>query len=336
MEGVTDSIYRKTFIEYYGGVDKFFTPFLSPNANLKFTTREFDEIDPKKNQVDITVPQLLTNNAKHFLWAAGEIIQMGYKEINFNLGCPSGTVVAKKKGSGLLFYPEMLDELLYEVFEKLPGVCGGKGAKTPSISVKTRLGRYEPEEFYEILEIFKKYPISELTIHPRIQSDFYKEPIREEFFQYAYKHCDIPLVFNGEIKCCEDISRTLLTYGKMDAVMIGRALITRPSLAVEYKSYASSSVENPSAKDLTLKEKVSSDFPADFDYKKFSDFRNDLLARYEERFSGEKPVLHRMKEFWAFWQYLYPNEEKNIKIIQKAKNLSDYKAYSSLLCKPHY
>ena len=330
MEGVTDNIYRKTFIEYYGGVDKFFTPFLSPNANLKFTTREFDEIDPKKNQVDITVPQLLTNNAKHFLWAAGEIAALGYREINFNLGCPSGTVVAKKKGSGLLFYPEMLDELLYEVFEKLPGVCDGKGAKTPSISVKTRLGRYEPDEFYEILEIFKKYPISELTIHPRIQSDFYKEPIREEFFQYAYKHCDIPLVFNGEIKRCEDISQTFLTYGKMDAVMIGRALITRPSLAVEYKSYASLSVENPSAKDLTLKEKVSSDFTADFDYEKFSDFRNDLLARYEERFSGEKPVLHRMKEFWAFWQYLYPNEEKNIKKIQKAKNLSDYKAYSSL------
>ena len=332
LEGVTDNIYRKTFFEYYGGVDKFFTPFLSPNANLKFTTREFDEIDPKKNRVDITVPQLLTNNAKHFLWAAGEIAALGYKEINFNLGCPSGTVVAKKKGSGLLFYPEMLDELLYEVFEKLPEVCAEKGADAPAISIKTRLGRYEPEEFYEILEIFKKYPISELTIHPRIQSDFYKEPVREEFFQYACEHCDIPLVFNGEIKSCEDISRTFSSYEKIDAVMIGRALITRPSLAVEYKRHEPLSSENLFAGNTSLNEKTSSD-PADgFDYKKFSAFRNDLLAQYEERFSGEKPVLHRMKEFWAFWQYLYPNEVKNIKKIQKAKNLLDYRsALSSLL-----
>ena len=103
LEGVTDSIFRNTFSKYFGGVDKYYTPFISPNSTFKFTTREFKDIDPEKNNIDTTVPQLLTNKAEHFLWAVGEMASLGFKEINFNLGCPSGTVVAKKKGSGLLY-----------------------------------------------------------------------------------------------------------------------------------------------------------------------------------------------------------------------------------------
>ena len=301
MEGVTDNIYRKTFIEYYGGVDKFFTPFLSPNANLKFTTREFDEIDPEKNPVEITVPQLLTNNAKHFLWAAGEIIQMGYKEINFNLGCPSGTVVAKKKGSGLLFYPELLDEILYEIFEKLPSLCKGD-QKVPKISIKSRLGKCDPEEFYDILDIYNKYPISQLTLHPRIQSDFYREPIRKEFIDYTLSHARAKVVLNGDIKTVSHIKAAEESYPALDGIMIGRALISNPMLALDYKNS-----------------------PTDFDERKFQEFQQELLRQYEIRFSGEKPVLHRMKEFWSFWQERYPKDASAIKHIKKSKSISDYR-----------
>ena len=304
LEGVTDYIYRNTFEKYYGGVDKYYTPFISPNSTFKFTAREFKNIDPKINNVNITVPQILTNNSEHFLWAVNEIASYGFREINFNLGCPSGTVVAKKKGSGLLYYPDELDKLLYEVFEGLP--------TNVEISIKTRLGKNEPEEFYEILDIYNKYPISELTIHPRIQSDFYKKPVRPEFFDYAYKHSKAPLVFNGDITSISDINEKYRKYDNLNAIMIGRGLIANPSLAVAYKK----GLED---KDITL------------DLTLFKKFHDDLLTQYTAILSGEKPVLHRMKEFLSFWQVNFPGEDKLIKKLRKSNRINEYKEYVNTL-----
>ncbi len=297
LEGITDSIFRNTFEKYYGGIDKYYTPFLSPNSTYAFTTREFNHINPEKNNIENTVPQLLTNKPEHFLWAVGEIASLGYKEINFNLGCPSGTVVAKKKGSGLLYYPEELDNMLYEIFAGLK--------EDVSISVKTRLGKLEPDEFYEILDIYNKYPISELTIHPRVQKDFYKEPIKTEYFDYAIEHSKAPLVFNGDITGLKAIESTFTKYPKIDAVMIGRGLISHPALA---KSYKKSLEEAP------------------LDLRTFKSFHNDLLAQYTDLLSGETPVLHRIKEFWSFWEVNFPNESKTIKKIRKSKSLAEYKS----------
>ena len=305
LEGVTDSIYRNTFERYYGGVDKYFTPFISPNSTFKFTPREFKDIDPEKNDVTITVPQILTNKSEHFLWAVKEIASLGYKEINFNLGCPSGTVVAKKKGSGLLYYPEELDKLLYEVFE---GLSSGV-----DISIKTRLGKNEPEEFYEILDIYNKYQVSELTIHPRIQTDFYKEPIRPEFFEYAVEHSKAPLVFNGDVTTIEGIKDTYRKYDNLNAVMIGRGLIANPGLAAGYKKGLAD------ADDIKL------------DLVLFKKFHDDLLSQYTEVLSGEKPVLHRMKEFLSFWQANFPDEEKLIKKLRKSNRISEYRDYFNQL-----
>ncbi|MBR5650439.1 tRNA dihydrouridine synthase [Pseudobutyrivibrio sp.] len=310
LEGVTDSIFRNTFEKYYGGIDKYFTPFLSPNSTYKFTTREFNQIDPEKNNIENTVPQLLTNDAEHFLWAASEIASLGYKEINFNLGCPSGTVVAKKKGSGLLFYPEMLDNMLYQVFNGLESVCNKKGCNTPDISIKTRLGKLEADEFYEILDIYNKYPISELTIHPRIQKDFYREPLKPEFFEYAIAHSKAPLVFNGDIVSISDIDNTFSKYPDINAIMIGRGLLANPGLVLAYKKGLE---ENP------------------LDLKIFKSFHDDLLSQYTQLLSGEKPVLHRMKEFIAYWERNFPNDTKTIKKIRKSNSINEYKSNISLL-----
>lgn len=348
LEGVTDSIYRNTFNKYYGGVEKFFTPFISPNSTFKFTTREYKDIDPNKNDVKTTVPQLLTNKSEHFLWAVGEIASLGFGEINFNLGCPSGTVVAKKKGSGLLFYPEELDKMLYEIFDGLDTACAKTGAKVPSISIKTRLGKTDPEDFYEILDIYNKYPISELTIHPRIQSDFYREPIRPEYFDYAVAHSKAPLVFNGDIKTVSDIDSAFHKYDTVNAIMIGRGLISNPELALEYKEakkyYGNGDNWDGSSNLAKVSESATSgvnlcepstltEFPNSFNYKKFHDFHDDLLSQYTEILSGEKPVLHRMKEFLVYWQvnFTSPEEEKLIKKMRKANKLAEYKALSAQL-----
>lgn len=310
LEGVTDSIYRNTFLKFYGGVQKVYTPFISPNSTFKFTTREFKDIDPKKNDTNITVPQLLTNKPEHFLWAAAEISALGFHEINLNLGCPSGTVVAKKKGSGLLYYPEELDKFLYEIFSGIDEACAKNNAKVPALSIKTRLGKLEPEEFYEILDIYNKYPIHELTIHPRIQSDFYKEPVRMELFDYAISHAKAKLVFNGELNSTADILSIEEKYDIVNAVMLGRGLISNPELATWYRN------------DIQ---------PDEIDMTKFKAFHDSLLEQYISVLSGEKPVLHRMKEFWVYWQKHFADNEKQIKKLKKSNKISEYKDYANIL-----
>ena len=307
MEGVTDTIFRNSFRKYYGGVEKYFTPFLSPNKTHKFSTKELKQIDPKTNDVATTIPQLMTNKSEHFIWALKQLIPLGYKEINFNLGCPSATVVTKKKGSGFLAFPTELDHFLYEVFEQLPSL-----ASDVNISIKTRLGKDDADDFYEILDIYNKYPISELTIHPRIQTDFYKLSTRPEYFSYAYEHSKIPLVYNGDLNSYNDIEKCFSKYPDIKAVMLGRGLITRCDLAINFLS------EN--AKNS-------------FELTKFFNFQNELLESYKAEFSGDKPVLFRMKEYWSFWANNFPENEREIKKIKKSNSIEEYKANCALLSK---
>ena len=344
LEGITDSIYRNTFAEFYGGVDKYYTPFLSPNSTKKFTTKEFNNVNPENNDIGTTVPQLLTNSSEHFLWAVGQLADMGYREINFNLGCPSGTVVAKKKGSGMLFHPELLDRVLYEIFDGIEKInitninnnCSiNKGSNDSSnhisISIKTRLGKNDPDEFYEILDIYNKYPISELTLHPRIQTDFYKEPVRKEFFDYAASHAKMPLVFNGDLKSAEDIENCYEKYPNINAVMLGRGLIAQPWLANSCRDSICKNKINVSELNLpkVSENKTNCDESSNksmivINYDKFWQFHDSLLEQYKELLSGETPLLHRLKEFWVYWQENFPGNDKIIKEIRKTKRLASY------------
>jgi tRNA-dihydrouridine synthase len=292
MEGVTTHIYRRIFNKYYNGVDKYFTPFLSPNQNKSFQMKELEEIDNEKNAGMRTVPQLLCCNADHFIWACREIAQKGYNEVNFNLGCPSNTVVTKKKGSGFLYYPDELDEFFEKVFEGIQGL----GIR---VSVKTRLGKHSPEEFVRILGIYNRYPIKELIVHPRIQKDFYKGDIRQEWLDYAYIYSDIPICINGDIFLKEDLERNKEKFPEATAFMLGRGLIARPYL-------------------LTEGDKL-------IDKERFKNFNEDLLDFYCERMSGDFSILCKLKELWY---YMLPalNVDKDMeKRLKKTGKVVEYR-----------
>ena len=173
MEGLTTYIWRRAQRDIFGGMDKYFTPFLSPNGNLTFQQKELDEVTQGERD---TVPQLLTNRGAYFVWAARELYAMGYREVNFNLGCPSGTVTAKHKGAGLLTYPEELERCLGEIFSALPDM---------QVSVKTRIGKNDPAEWQRLLDIYERYPISELIVHPRVQKEFYRGTVHRDAFDAA-------------------------------------------------------------------------------------------------------------------------------------------------------
>lgn len=315
LEGVTTYIFRNAFSEIYGHVDKYFAPFISPADNCPLTPRERKDIAPENNVGIYLVPQILTCRSEHFIDAAKELHAMGYNEVNLNLGCPSGTVCAKGKGAGVLQDRSSLQSFLDDIYSYAES-CGMK------ISVKTRLGYHDPEEFYELMEIFNLFPLSELIVHPRIRTDFYKGDIRKEYFAYALEHSKCPLVYNGNIFTPDDYEKFSTSFGSsLDPIMLGRGLVSDPELASTLKDTS---------------EKTSSDVSSptlETDFQKLRRFHDTLYHEYQKILSPDINVLHKMRELWTYWQVLFDGKERDIKHLMKAKKYEDYEAivYHSLL-----
>ena len=197
MEGLTTFVFRNAYHHYFHPMDKYFTPFIVPHILKDFDARERKELDPEHNRGKHVVPQILTNNSEDFIRTAKALQEMGYEEVNLNLGCPSKTVVSKGRGSGFLQEPKALNQFLKEVFAGLD----------MKVSIKTRLGMEFPVEFEELLEIYNQYPLEELIVHPRVQKDYYKNTPNMEMFALAAQQSKNPLCYNGDMFTMEDISR---------------------------------------------------------------------------------------------------------------------------------
>ena len=302
MEGITGYIYRSAHHAFFPGMDKYFTPFLSPNRNRVLSPKEMKDIMQKHNQGINTVPQILTSHAECFLRTAAELKEKyGYGEVNLNLGCPSGTVVSKGKGAGFLAKPEELDAFLEEVF----------GKTDVKVSVKTRIGITAPEEFYRILEVFNKYPLHELVIHPRVQKDFYKNKPDWDMFAEAVRISRNPLCYNGDIFTMADYRRFRETFPAVERVMLGRGLLVNPALVQEMKRFENGMEETADSTGTAAKKTI-------------QDFHDRLYAEYREVLSGDTPLLYKMKELWSYMVYLFTNYEKYWKKIKKVSGLCDY------------
>lgn len=290
LEGITSYAYRNAYHRYFHPMDKYFTPFIVPHREKKFSAREKKELSPGNNQGLFVVPQLLTNNAEDFLKTARDITTFGYREINLNLGCPSGTVVAKNKGSGFLALPDELDAFLYEIFEKADF----------DISIKTRIGKENPDEFYRLLEIYNKYPMKELIIHPRVQKDMYKNTANWDMYKVAYRESKNPLCYNGDIFTPEKYKEFTERFPQADTIMLGRGIIANPALVNE--------IEGDKAQ---LREKLLG-------------FHNAIYEEYQQISSGDRNVLFKMKELWFYMANLFVGSEKLMKKIKKSEKLKDY------------
>ena len=219
LEGITDSIYRQLHHQFFPGVHQYYTPFLSPTIHRCLTPKEQREVPPADSLSYRLVPQLLTKNPDDFLWMAGQCADRGYTEVNLNLGCPSGTVTAKGKGSGMLRDLESLNRFLDAIYSAAP----------VDISVKTRIGFASADEFPALLDIFNQHPIKELTIHPRVRGAFYDGNVEMEVFQFALRNSRAPLCYNGDIKSLKQAE----SLPPVDAIMIGRGLVADPSMLAE-------------------------------------------------------------------------------------------------------
>ncbi len=224
LEGVTDATFRRVHKAVFGGPTKYFIPFVSPTQNLAFTSRELSAIAPEHNAGLFAVPQILTKNADHFLWAANALYDMGYSEVNLNCGCPSGTVTAKGKGAGMLADVPALERFLGEIFARAP----------LAVSIKTRIGFTSPAEFERLLPILSRYPVHELIIHPRTRGQFYTGTPHRDVYAAALRETRLPLVYNGDLFTLSDCRAAETAFSGTRALMLGRGLIANPALARQY------------------------------------------------------------------------------------------------------
>lgn len=288
MEGLTDSIYRRLHHKYFPSVDRYYMPFISPTMHHSLTAKERRDLPPADEAGFTAIPQILTKVPEDFLWAAEQCRLLGYGEVNLNMGCPSGTVVSKGKGAGLLYDTHALNEFLDRIFSSV----------TIGVSVKTRIGLRSPEEFPEILEILNRCPIRELTVHPRVRADFYKGKVDMAAFSYAADHAAAPLCYNGDIRSREDIAALEEKYPSLPAVMIGRALIADPGMLTEKGT----------------------------DRKSLSAFHTELMEEYCRAFGSERNAMFRLKEDWGYMLCLFAGAEKLGKALRKTTRIEEYRS----------
>ena len=294
MESLTGFAFRRVHAHFFGAADAYYLPFITPTTLPRFTDRQMRELAPDVNIGIKVVPQLLTRRPEDFIWAANALADLGYDEVNLNLGCPAGTVVAKGKGAGFLREPAELQHFLDKIFN----------ADLPiAISLKTRLGWSDESEFDLLADVYNHYrQMHALTIHPRLRTDFYKGSVRQHVFDRYYPHFKMPVGYNGDIVTVSDIVRVHSQYPSLHHIMVGRALMADPALFRKARG----------GQAATLAE--------------IKNYTETLLESYRVAFDNLKNAVMRMKEYWFFQHNLFDGAERSVKAVYKAKTLEDYQS----------
>jgi len=295
FQGITDAPFRNVFKRHFGGIDKFYTPFFTGiHKEDHAKNLQGEEIDPKYNDVEMLTPQILSTDAEEILRFAKQCKKLGYKEINLNMGCPFPRVANKKRGCGLLPYPDKVEAMFESIFEQIGDV---------RFSVKCRLGYFSPDEIETIIPMFNKFPLSELIIHPRIGKQLYKGEADVERFAALIPYINAPLVYNGDIFSVDDFGRIHEAVRPVNDFMLGRGILANPFLAEDICRDALNASERTER------------------------LHAYVLDLYEDRLrhaGGSPKVLGRMKELWS---YLINSFEEPQVVWRKIKKINTLKEY---------
>ncbi len=292
LDGITKVVFRRVWHRHFGGADRYFIPFFSPTDQHLLTQRDRRELDPAENGGLPLVPQVMTRRAADFLWAAEVVSDLGYPEVNLNLGCPSGTVTAKGKGAGFLARPEELDRFFEEVFSRV---------RLP-VSVKTRLGVQSAEEFDGLLAIYNRYPIACLTIHPRVQREKYRGEVHLDVFARALAESRNPVCYNGDLRTVEEVRALERRFPAAEALMIGRGAVADPALLRKLRGGEPASREEVRA------------------------FLEELYGTYQAFYGQAATAAQRMKEVWFYLIHLFEGGERLDKQMRRSRGPAAYEA----------
>lgn len=297
MEGVTGAAFRRVHRRLFPQADRYYAPFLAPDAQGRCKQSHWRALLPEANSGLPLVPQILTNSAEAFLGASRALAELGYPEVNLNAGCPSGTVVSKRKGAGMLGDPAALDAFLDTVFAHAP----------VAVSVKTRLGLRSAAEFPALLGVYRRYPLAELIVHTRDREGMYRSACDHAAFAEALAGAPWPACWNGDVFSAADEAALRREFPALERVMLGRGAVTNPALFREIGGGAPLCREELRAfHDALLEELLAEGLPPVF-------------------------VPPRMKELWYYWASLFPEGEKLLKAMKKSRDLPAYRAAAAAI-----
>lgn len=294
IQGMTTAIYRNTFARIFGGIDAYYSPFITAAEMKKAGPSLFKDLLPESNDPGIKViPQLLGNNGADFRLFTSAITDMGYKEINWNIGCPFPTVTKKKKGSGMLPYPDMIRSVL-------DIVCADDSY---TLTVKMRLGLYDTEEGIRVMNVLNEYPLGGVIIHARTGMQMYTGSVDLDSFEALASACRHEVTYNGDIFTQADFERISSRFPTVKNFMLGRGALYNPFLPSAIKGHET---------------------PADAIMSKIRQFHDEIFDYYKSRLSGDKHLCDRMKEFWSYLAFYTDKDGKFMKRIKKCHTASDY------------
>lgn len=293
LRGLTDVVFRNAFERHFDGIDEAVAPFITSVKGRRIKPSHLRDLNPDLNQAMPVVPQILSNNGDEFIHLAKTLFDLGYEEINWNLGCPYPMVANKRRGSGLLPYPERVDRLLDQIIEGIPG----------RLSIKTRLGRFSAAEIERLIPIFNRYPLARVIIHPRFGEQMYDGRVDLDAFKACLVQIAHPVVYNGDIIESRHFARHYVRFPGVVGWMLGRGLLANPFLADMIKG------QLPSNEQRTLR---------------FRSFHDDLVDGYSRLFSGPGHVLDRMKGFWRYFADGYADGRRILNRIRKVRDLKRY------------
>lgn len=296
LQGFTDFRFRNTFNKYFGGIDVFYAPYIRLDKKNEIKTSIQRDLYPENNTSLNLKPQIMTNNADEFLFVADYVKNLGYDELNWNLGCPYPMVTKRGLGSGLLKYPERIHGILKEVCLKAP----------VSISIKMRLGNESNQEILSLLPFLEEFPLKFIAIHPRIGKQLYKGKTDMETFNACIEKTSHTIYYNGEIRSVENFRELKNKYPGIKHWMIGRGIIANPFLAYMIKN-------------------DTIDYPEDWT-ETFGEFHDSLFEQYAKALSGGSHILAKMLSYWEYFSQSFSDPHKALKKIKKAKTIGSYEA----------
>lgn len=282
LQGFTDFVWRNAHAEVFGNVDIYYTPFMRM-VNHSIPNRYISDVNPENNVARIR-PQILATNPEDATLMVKQLRDMGYTEIDINLGCPHPPIAGKKKGSGMLAHPAMCEEL-FVALSKIEEV---------RYSIKMRLGYDSFHQWQDILPLMDIISPMEIVVHPRIGKQMYRGEVNTDEFSILYEACHYPIIYNGDITSTSQIELLQHRYPQLSGVMVGRALLAKPYLLCNYVDSA----------DLER-------------------FHAILYSQYQKHLlGGEHQILTKMKSLWEY--FLLDADKKLRKAIKKCNSIARY------------
>jgi tRNA-dihydrouridine synthase len=293
MRGITTMHYRKAFVRHFGGLDAEMAPFITTVSAARVNPKLLKDVLPENNSGLPLIPQLLGKNADEFVIMAKSLYDLGYEEVNWNLGCPHKPVRNKGRGSGLLPQPEKVDTLLEQICAESP--C--------KVSVKVRLGVSDKSELLRLIPVLNRYPLSEVIVHPRTAEQMYDGMVDLDAFAEAYEQIEHPVCYNGDINDLEFFQTLEKKFPTIGNWMLGRGLLANPFLCEVIKS------GNPKTENAL---------------ERLKGFHDEVFENYRTVIDGDLPMLGKMKEFWAYPAQNLSNGRNFFKKVKKCHRLKSY------------